>query len=172
MGFKGKRKEPEEEKKKLKAERPKIRRTGNRLYVEDFMIEDPITVNLEMSVSEIITLLLEEGISGAPVTTNHGKVLSVVSHKDLMIYAAAGGMKDKLKKFIPKLVPSNKLICVTRKDTFTTVFKMFLKNPVRRIIVRDSTGTLQGLITRTHILQAFLDSLEAEELDGTEENSD
>jgi CBS domain-containing protein len=56
----------------------------------DVMTTDVITVNPEMTIQALATLLAERGISGTPVTDPAGKLVGVVSEGDLLHRAEIG----------------------------------------------------------------------------------
>ena len=56
----------------------------------DVMTTDVITVDPEMTIQALATLLAERGISGAPVTDAAGKLVGVVSEGDLLHRAEIG----------------------------------------------------------------------------------
>jgi CBS domain-containing protein len=58
--------------------------------VRDIMQSEVLAVVPEMTVRELIHLLLEERISGAPVLGPTGKVLGVVSSTDVLRMTASG----------------------------------------------------------------------------------
>lgn len=54
------------------------------LVVEDVMIADPTTVSPETGLPEFLDLAVREGISGAPVVDEAGRVVGVVSLHDVI----------------------------------------------------------------------------------------
>ena len=52
--------------------------------VRDFMAASLVTFTPEMDVLRAIHLLLEKGISGAPVVDEHGNLIGVLSEKDCL----------------------------------------------------------------------------------------
>lgn len=50
----------------------------------DIMREDVITVDENLTIKELAGLLIERGISGAPVVDKRGKLVGVVSQTDLV----------------------------------------------------------------------------------------
>jgi predicted transcriptional regulator len=127
---------------------------------ETIMIKDVHTILASLTVREAITLLLKEKISGLPVVDTAGKPISVVSQTDLMKFAATGSMEKPISALLDKLVTADKLIVVLKNDTFKEIFKQFLIKPVRRVLVVDNGGKLHGIISRSTILQAFMDTAE------------
>lgn len=58
--------------------------------VRDIMHTRLVTVKPETSVHELVSLLARNRISGAPVVTEYGKILGVVSATDVLALAAFG----------------------------------------------------------------------------------
>jgi CBS domain-containing protein len=52
--------------------------------VADVMTRDPIVVNPETALTEVIKILSEQRISGLPVTDAAGKLVGVISETDLL----------------------------------------------------------------------------------------
>lgn len=126
------------------------------LRVEEIMISEVHSVTMSTTVRHAIKLLLLKKISGAPIVDGVDHVLSVISESDLIKFAALGGLDKQLGEFESKLVSKSELVSVRKEDLFRDVFKQFITKPVRRVIVVDSDGKLQGLVSRSNILKAFL----------------
>jgi predicted transcriptional regulator len=137
-------------------EEPK--KTIGSLTVDSIMIKDVHTIDPTMTVKEAIQLLLTHKISGAPVVGAMGKAISVISQTDLMKFAAGGSMDKQIITLLDKLVSPENLIVVRKADPFKEVFKQFLIKPVRRVLVVDGTGKLLGIVSRSTILKAFMDT--------------
>lgn len=104
------------------------------------MIREVHTILPTATVREAITLLLDKAVSGVPVVDSSGKPMSVCSQIDLMKFAATGAMDSPLSLLMDKLV------------------KQFLVKPVRRVLVVDDAGKLHGIVSRSTILKAFMDT--------------
>ena len=128
------------------------------LIAENIMTAQTFSVTTDMTVESVIRELIDRKISGAPVVDSTRTVISVISEVDLMKFAAAGGVKRQVGEFMDKLVSQDKILKVEKKDSFKEIFKHFLLNPVRRVIVVDSADKIQGIISRRDILRAFLDA--------------
>ncbi len=125
--------------------------------VSTIMIGDVDCFTPNMTVRECIEILLNKGISGAPlVKENTKKVVGVVGQKDLIQFAAVGGMDKALLVFINKIKKIDELIVAAKTETIKEVIIKFLKNPVRRLLVIDDKGNLEGIITRSQLLKIFL----------------
>ena len=124
--------------------------------VGDIMTSHVHTLQPSMTVRSAINLLLNNKVSGAPLVDPQGRVLSVVSESDLIKFAAMGQLDTELVALQSKLVAASKVIAVRKGDSFREVFKQFLTKPVRRVIVVDDMGKLQGIVSRSNLLRAFL----------------
>ena len=124
--------------------------------VKQFMKTSVATIPDTMTVRQAIQLLVDKGISGAPVVDSSGLVLSVVSEFDLMQFAAKRLFDTKLHDLLDKMIPIKKLVSVRKEDDFVELFKHFLIDRVRRILVLDQTGKLEGIVSRRDILKNFL----------------
>ncbi len=128
------------------------------LKVEDMMTENVLSVDLQVLVKDAILMLLQNRISGIPVVDEHKKLLSIVTEADLMKFAAMGGLEKALTSFRDKMISTDRLITVKKGDPFSEVFKNLLLHPVRRIVVVDDFGHLQGVVSRSDVLKAFMRS--------------
>ncbi|MCC6278709.1 MAG: CBS domain-containing protein [Oligoflexia bacterium] len=128
------------------------------LTADSIMTTQVIKFNLHVRVRKAMETLLEKKISGAPVVDDSGKLVSVVSEADLMRFAAQGGLDHTLGAFNHGLVKTKDLVTVERQAPFSDVFKIFITKPIKRIIVVDEVGRLQGIIARSDVLRAFLES--------------
>lgn len=126
------------------------------LRVSDVMTETVHAVNPSMTLREVVELFLTKGISGAPIVDFSGKVISVISQTDLIQFIAVDGMIRTVKEYMARLPKESEVISVRRADQFKDVFKEFLTKPVRRIIVIDNNGKLQGVVSKSNLLKAFL----------------
>jgi len=123
------------------------------LTVASIMISDVFTVTPQMSVREAIQLLVKNKISGAPVIDQGRSVISIVSEGDLLKLAAAIGLDKKIANGLDKLITADKIITAKKTDSFTDVYRSFLKNGVHRILVVDANFGLIGLVSRSNILK-------------------
>lgn len=126
------------------------------LRVEDVMTLGVIPVTPVMTLKQVVTLFLEKNISGAPVIDQSGRVISVISQSDLIQFIALDGMSKTVNNYLKKLPAAVDVVSVKKTDLFRDVFKQFLVKPVRRIIVIDDNGGLQGIVSKSNLLKAFL----------------
>jgi predicted transcriptional regulator len=128
------------------------------VLVEDIMASAVYRVTGEMKISDVITMLTTHKISGAPVTDNLDQVISVMSEGDALRLAASEGLDTTVGACLAKLVKPHKVITLKRDATFADAYKIFLKQGIHRIIVVDSNGRLQGVISRSNILRLLVEN--------------
>ena len=128
------------------------------MKVKNFMTSDVHTVTLDMTVREAIERLTKNEISGAPVVDNVQKVISVVSEGNLLKLAAGKNLDKKIGACLDQLPKTENLISLSSSSSFIDVYRLFLSNPVHRIIIMDANGKLQGIVSRSNVLRILVSS--------------
>ncbi len=136
----------------------KSKRKVSLLLADQIMTHPAVIVKPTMTIIEIMNLFVAQKISGAPIVDHNNVVISVVTEADLMKFAATDGLNKRIVDFFDRLCKKENVVCVLKKDDFKEIFRKFLVHPVRRVIVTDNSGRLQGVISRRNILKAFLTS--------------
>jgi predicted transcriptional regulator len=124
--------------------------------VEDIMTTAVYRVTPDMTIREVIALLIQRKIHGAPIVDQTDHVLSVISEGDAMHLAASDGLDTTVAGVLWKLKKQHQVITLERKADYTEAYKLFLKHGIHRIIVTDKNGRLQGLISRSNILKILI----------------
>lgn len=124
--------------------------------VEMMMTTDVKAITQDMSVREAIILLLKNRISGAPVLNANHEVVSVVSETDLL-KLVTHGLDQQIGHCLAHLPKQPQLITLRRQDKFADAYKIFLTKSIHRIIVVDSQGRVQGILTRGNVLRILVD---------------
>lgn len=121
--------------------------------VKDYMAANLVTFGPDMDVLDAIHLLIERGISGAPVVDKLGNVVGILSERDCLrvalqasYYAEKGG---KVAEFMSREVKT-----VDANASLVDVAKLFLSAPFKRYPVMQE-GELVGQISRSDILKAL-----------------
>jgi len=118
--------------------------------VRDIMQSEVLAVVPEMTVRELIHLLLEERISGAPVLGPTGKVLGVVSSTDVLRLAAGGPAGDARVAEIMTPVA----LTVHPNESLADLARFFRRGRVHRALVMED-GVLLGVVTPYDVLHAL-----------------
>jgi len=117
------------------------------------MVANLVTFTPDMDVLDAIHLLIEKGISGAPVVDRLGNIVGILSERDCIqvalnagYYAERGG---KVSEFMSRDVKT-----VDINTSLVDVAKMFVSVPFKRYPVMQE-NELVGQISRSDILKAL-----------------
>ena len=125
---------------------------------ESGVVRDPLTIESNKSIGELIKLTTELNISGMPVVDN-GQLKGIVTSRD---FRYADNMDAKVSSI---MTPHDNLITVEEGTSQETVKKLMHENRIEKVLVIDQSGALGGLVTMKDIEKS------AEHPDATKDNS-
>ncbi len=111
---------------------------------ENIVIDNPITVNLNDTVSKAVKLMNEFSISGLPVVQS-GKLAGIITRRDVRF------TKDGSVKVQTIMTPLEKLITAPENTSLEKAKEIMEKHRVEKLPLVDSNGILKGLITMKDI---------------------
>jgi len=114
---------------------------------ESGVLRDPMTVPPEMTVRQVMELQRTHRISGFPVLKNGGKVVGIVTNRDLRFETEL----DQPVKNI--MTPQKKLITVREGASREEAMKVMHQHRLERVLVIDEEFHLKGLVTVKDILK-------------------
>ncbi len=106
---------------------------------ENGMIYDPVTIKADQSAGEAFSLMRENRIGGIPVVDDAGKLIGIVTNRDLRFQSDMG-------RKIGDIMTSEGLVTTTNPD-LNEASKILLKNKIEKLPVVDEDGMLVGLLT-------------------------
>lgn len=106
---------------------------------ESGMIYDPVTISKEATVGDALNLMREHHIGGIPVVDPDGRLIGIVTNRDLRF-------QTDLSLPIEKVMTSDKLITTNSPD-LKDASRILLENKIEKLPVLDKSGRLIGLIT-------------------------
>lgn len=121
--------------------------------VRDYMAASLVTFTPETDVLHAIHLLIEKGISGAPVVDKLGNIVGILSEKDCLKVALEASYHGQYGGSVADYM-SPSVITVDADSSIVEVAKMFLESPYKRYPV-VSDNRLVGQISRRDVLKAF-----------------
>jgi IMP dehydrogenase len=125
---------------------------------ESGVVRDPLTIESDKSIGELIQLTTELNISGMPVVDN-GELKGIVTSRDFR-YA------DNMDAQVSSIMTSyDQLITVEEGTSQETVKKLMHENRIEKVLVIDQSGALGGLVTMKDIEKS------AEHPDATKDDS-
>jgi IMP dehydrogenase len=107
---------------------------------ESGVVNDPITINPNMSVDEVIQITRKHKISGLPVIDNN-KVVGIVTNRDLRF-------EDNLNQPVKNVMtPRERLVTVAEGANKDEIMRLLHQHRLERLLVIDKDDHLRGLIT-------------------------
>ncbi|MFH2104881.1 MAG: CBS domain-containing protein [Parcubacteria group bacterium] len=148
------------------------------MEVKEVMKKEVISVRVGMSITEAAMILLKHNITGAPVIDQSGKLVGVVSEKDIFkylypdyheYYSFLGFDKEKSDiqakikegqdKQINEIMSKN-VIYVAPHDSVVRVGALMIMKKIHRVVVVDK-GKLVGIVGRRdvyhHVFRTAMD---------------
>ena len=111
---------------------------------ESGVVRDPLTIESNKSIGELIQLTSELNISGMPVV-DKGQLKGIVTSRDFR-YA------DNMNALVSSIMtPFEKLITVIDGTQQDLVKKLMHENRIEKVLVTDKSGKLNGLVTMKDI---------------------
>ena len=110
---------------------------------ESGMIVDPVTINPDQKVNEVLTLMEQYRISGVPVTEGD-QLVGIVTNRDLRF-------ETDLDKRVAEVMTRDNLITVSEGINLDESKKLLHQHRIEKLLVVDKNGRLTGLITTKDI---------------------
>ncbi|WP_330288318.1 IMP dehydrogenase [Streptomyces sp. NBC_00576] len=114
---------------------------------ESGMVTDPITVNPDATLAEADALCAKFRISGVPVTDGNGKLLGIVTNRDMAFET------DRSRQVREVMTP---MPLVTGKvgTSGTEAMELLRRHKIEKLPLVDDSGLLKGLITVKDFVKA------------------
>ncbi|MBY0355041.1 MAG: IMP dehydrogenase [Rickettsiales bacterium] len=114
---------------------------------ESGMVINPVTITPDATLADALSLMVKHGISGIPVTEPNGKLVGILTNRDVRF---ASNKRQK----IADLMTSEDLITVKEGASPETAKKLLHKHRIEKLIVVDAQYRCIGLITVKDITKA------------------
>ena len=107
---------------------------------ESGMIIDPVTLQKENTVGDAQKTMREYSIGGIPITDNAGKLIGIVTNRDLRF-------EKNLKRELSEVMTSENLVTVAQGTSLKEAEIILQQNKIEKLPVVSDDGKLLGLIT-------------------------
>jgi IMP dehydrogenase len=104
------------------------------------MIVEPVTLRPSDRVADALALMETYRISGVPITDDDGKLVGILTNRDLRF-------EDDTAKPVSELMTSENLVTVPVGTTLEDARAVLHRHKVEKLPVVDDSGRLKGLIT-------------------------
>lgn len=120
------------------------------MQAKDIMTKKVISILDDASVMDAIKLLIGKKISGLPVVDVLGKIVGVVSEKDLLkVKNVKMAKAKKVKDYMTKNVISAK-----SNTTIDEIIKLFITRGIKRVPIVKNNKPI-GIVSRHDVLKKF-----------------
>ena len=107
---------------------------------ESGMIIDPVTLPITAKVIDAQNTMREYGIGGIPIVDDHGKLLGIVTNRDLRF-------EKNFDRSITEVMTSENLVTVSAGTSLSQAEVILQENKIEKLPVVDKDYKLVGLIT-------------------------
>jgi IMP dehydrogenase len=115
---------------------------------ESGIVKDPITISPNMKVRDVLKLTGQHRISGLPVINGSGRVVGIVTNRDLRF-------ERKLDQPVRNIMtPRDKLVTVREGASREEAMALMHKYRLERVLVVNKSFQLRGLVTVKDILKS------------------
>ncbi|MEO8112584.1 MAG: IMP dehydrogenase [Ginsengibacter sp.] len=113
---------------------------------ESGLILDPITLLVDATIGDALHLMKENSIGGIPIVDNAGKLVGILTNRDLRF-------EDNYKRKVSELMTKENLITAPEGTDLKKAQSILRKYKIEKLPVVSRSGVLKGLITYRDILQ-------------------
>ncbi len=107
---------------------------------ESGMVIDPVTIHPSATLREALATMAQHGISGIPVTEKNGKLVGILTHRDVRF-------AEDFSQKVSALMTKDDLITVRETTSREEAKKLLHKHRIEKLLVVDKAYRCIGLIT-------------------------
>jgi len=148
------------------------------LTAKDIMTKKVITIKKDASIEELSAVLLENKISGVPVTDENGNLIGIVTEADIIVkdtdlhfpryfklldaiiyLESLNRFRDNLKKHLATKVEdimTAKVRTIEPDTPVSEIAEIMLDKRINRLPVVESGGSIVGIVTRADIVKSMI----------------
>jgi len=126
---------------------------------ESGVVRDPITINSDAAISDLVELRRKHNISGVPVLEN-GDLVGIVTSRDVRFEPSMDASVASI------MTPKDRLVTVKEGTSQEIVREILHRYRIEKVLVVDDEFKLRGLITVTDINKAETFPMAAKDAEG------
>ena len=115
---------------------------------ESGMIVDPVTMRPQDRIRDVLEVMDRHKISGVPITDKKGKLLGILTNRDLRF-------ETNLDLPVSQLMTKHNLITVRQGISMEKAKKTLHEHRIEKLLVVDKNNLLKGLITIKDIMKVI-----------------
>lgn len=114
---------------------------------ENGMIYDPVTITRGSTVADALAMMKEYHIGGIPVVDEEGKLVGIVTNRDLRF-------ERNLNSLVDDVMTKENLVTTTQSTDLNEAAEILQKHKIEKLPVVDKDNHLIGLVTYKDITKA------------------
>ena len=114
---------------------------------ESIMIHEPITILKESTVNDALNLMGEYKIGGIPVVDKSGKLIGIVTNRDLRF-------ERNMNRIVDEVMTKDNIVTTTQKTDLAKAAEILQRHKIEKLPVVDKDFKLIGLITYKDITKS------------------
>jgi len=112
------------------------------------VVKEPVTIAPHMTVRDVLNLSRQHKFSGLPVVDDNGRVVGIVTNRDLRF-------EDRFDQSVASIMtPRERLVTVPEGASREMVIALLREHRLERVLVVNNAFELRGLITVKDILKS------------------
>jgi IMP dehydrogenase len=115
---------------------------------ESGMIVDPVTMRPDDRIRDVLAVMDKNKISGVPITSTKGKLMGILTNRDLRF-------ETNLDLPVSKLMTKENLVTVRVGISMEKAKKKLHENRIEKLLVVDKNDQLKGMITVKDIMKVI-----------------
>jgi CBS domain-containing protein len=119
--------------------------------ISEVMTEGPRTVGLDDTAADAARLMRDEDTGIAPITEEGGKLVGVVTDRDIAVRVVAEG-KDAQTTKVSEIASQN-VFTVVPQQGLDEAMRLMAEHQVRRLPVVGDDGKLVGIVAQADVAQ-------------------
>ncbi len=123
--------------------------------IRDIMSKKLVTFTPDTDLYEAMATLVKRAISGAPVVSDAGALVGILSEKDCLKVVMQNAF-ESLPSPTVGLLMTREVISVEADASIMQAAQMFVQKPIRRLPVLDN-GRLVGQVSRRDVVKAVVE---------------
>lgn len=127
------------------------------IKVNEVMTSDLICFSPQILMQEVLEVFRQKRISGAPIISNNGELIGIISMEDLIRCLIDSDLESNIEKYM-----TTKLVTILPTDSVVEASKKFVATNYGRLPVVDKNQKLVGMITKGDINRGLLKALETD----------
>jgi CBS domain-containing protein/anti-sigma regulatory factor (Ser/Thr protein kinase) len=127
------------------------------IKVNEVMTSDLICFSPQILMQEVLEVFRQKRISGAPIISNNGELIGIISMEDLIRCLIDSDLESNIEKYM-----TTKLVTILPTDSVVEASKKFVATNYGRLPVVDKNHKLVGMITKGDINRGLLKALETD----------